>query len=226
MMRQTTEPTKSDNPIVFFSYEESDIEEPSKIKWTREEYYRLSDLGFFNGKRVELIEGEIFVKYTYSEFDEGEYEMSAMSSLHYAGVNVAAEVLREVFKKKFFVAVQCPINVGEDSEPEPDIAVIEGKVRDFKNAIPKTAALVVEISDSSLFFDQTRKASLYARANIQDYWIVDVRNHRLEIYRRPIKDKTMFYGFGYAERLIFNEKDTVSPLAKPDAKIKVADLLP
>ncbi len=225
-MIQPTIETIKRNPIVPFSYKETDGEEPPKIKWTREDYYRLSDLGFFNGKRVELIDGEIFVKYTYTEFDEGEYEISAMSSLHYVGVNVATEVLREVFKKKFFVAVQCPINVSEDSEPEPDIAVIEGKGRDFKNAIPKTAALVVEISDSSLLFDQTRKASLYARANIEDYWVVDVQNHRLEVYRRPMKDETAFYGFSYAERLIFIGKDSVTPLAKPEAKIKVVDLLP
>ncbi len=225
-MQHTTESTRSANSIVSFTYEETDIKEPPKIKWNKDEYYRLSDLGFFNGKRVELIEGDIFVKYNYSELNEEEYEMSAMSSLHYTGVNVAAETLREVFKKKFFIAVQCPINTAEDSEPEPDIAVIEGKTRDFKKEIPKTAVLVVEISDSSLLFDQTRKASLYARANIQDYWVVDVRNQRLEVYRRPINDKTAFYGFGYAERLIFTEKDTVSPLVAPEAKIKVADLLP
>lgn len=225
-MEQTTETIRSNQ--AFFGAEIKDVadEEPPKILWNKDEYYRLSDLGFFNGKRVELIEGEIYVKYTYTKLDEGEYEMSAMSSLHFSGVNVAAEVLREVFKKKYFVSVQCPIDMGENSEPEPDISVIEGKARDFKEAIPKTAALIVEISDTSLLYDRGKKVSLYARANIQDYWIVNLKDRRLEVYRRPIEDKTAFYSFSYGEIQIFTEKDTVSPLAAPEAKIKIADILP
>lgn len=225
-MQRTTETTKSKQ--VFFGAEIRDVagEEPPKILWNKSEYYRLSDLGFFNGKRVELIEGEIFVKYTYTEFDEGEYEMSAMSSLHFSGVNVAAEVLREVFKGKYFVSVQCPINMGEHSEPEPDISIIEGKARDFKEAIPNASALIVEISDTSLLYDRGKKVSLYARGNIQDYWIVNLKDRRLEVYRRPIEDKATFYGFSFGEIQIFTESDEVSPLAMPDAKIKVADLLP
>lgn len=202
------------------------VEEPPKILWNREEYYRLADLGFFNGKRVELIGGEIFVKYNYTKFDEGEYEMSAMSSLHFSGVNIAAEVMREIFKKKHFVSVQCPIDMGENSEPEPDISIIEGKARDFKNAIPKTAALIIEISDTSLLYDRGKKASLYAGAGIEDYWIVNVKDKRLEVYRRPIKDETAFYKFSYGEIRIFTETDEVSPLAAPTAKVKIADLLP
>ncbi len=226
MQQTTTETIKSNQ--TFFGAEMTDVAdvEPPKILWNKDEYYRLSDLGFFNGKRVELIEGEIFVKYTYTEFDEGEYEMSAMSSLHFSGVNVAAEVMREVFKKKYFVSVQCPIDVGENSEPEPDISIIEGKARDFKSAIPKTAALIVEISDTSLLYDRGKKVSLYARANIQDYWIVNLKDRRLEVYRRPIEDHAAFYGFSYGEIRIFTEKDSVSPLAVPEARIKVADLLP
>ncbi len=225
-MQQTTETIKSNQ--VFFGAEIRDIadEDPPKILWKKQEYYRLSDLGFFNGRRVELIEGEIFVKYTYAEFDEGAYEMSAMSGLHFSGVNVAAEVLREVFKKKYFVSVQCPIDMGENSEPEPDISIIEGKARDYKKAIPKTAALVVEISDTSLLYDRGKKVSLYARANIQDYWIVNLKDRRLEVYRRPIEDKTAFYGFSYGEIQIYTEKDSVSPLANMQAKIKIADILP
>lgn len=224
-MQQIT--ANSQNSIAPFSVaDEEYIEEPPKILWNKDEYYRLADLGFFNGKRVELIEGEIFVKHSYLELAEGEYEMSAMSSLHFSGINVAAEVLREVFKKKYFVSVQCPINVGKDSEPEPDISVIEGKARDFKNAIPKSAALIVEVADTSLNYDRGKKASLYARAGIEDYWIIDLRDRRLEVYRRPIEDTVMFYGFGYAERIIFTEKDTVAPLIKPESKIKVVDLLP
>ncbi len=226
MQQTTSEVIKRGSTFFATETEDNFGEEPPKILWNKNDYYRLADLGFFNGKRVELIEGEIFVKYEYTEFDEGEYEMSAMSSLHFSGVNVAAEVLREIFKKKHFVSVQCPINMGKTSEPEPDISIIEGKARDFKESIPKTAALIIEISDTSLLYDRGKKASLYARAKIEDYWIVNVKDKRLEVYRRPIKDETAFYGFSYGEIRILTEKDSVSPLAAPDAKIKIADILP
>ncbi len=226
MEQATTETTKRNSAFWETEVKEIADKEPPKILWNKDEYYRLADLGFFNGKRVELIEGEIFVKYSYTKFDEGEYEMSAMSSLHFSGVNVAAEVMREVFKKKYFVSVQCPVDMGENSEPEPDISIIEGKARDFKNAIPKTAALIIEVSDTSLFYDRGKKASLYARAEIEDYWIVNVKDKRLEVYRRPIKDETAFYGFSYGEIRILSKNDEVLPLGAPDAKIKVADILP
>ena len=206
---------------------EIQAEEPAQIKWTRDEYYQMGELGLFNGKRVELLEGEIYVKYNYTKLGSEEIEdMSGMSGQHFSGVNLVAEVLREVFKKNYFVSVQCPINMSDVSEPEPDICVIKGEIRDFNEAIPKTAALVVEVADTSLLYDRSRKVSLYAKNEIQDYWILNLKDRRLEVYRRPIKDENTFYGFVYGEILIFTEKDTVSPLAAPKAKVKVADLLP
>lgn len=225
-MQQKTTENNSNSAFWATEMTETVDEMPPKILWNVDEYYRLSELGFFNGKRVELIEGEIFVKYEYTEVGVGKHEMRAMSSLHFAGVNIAAEVMREIFKEKYFVSVQCPINMGECSELEPDISIIEGTARDFKEAIPKTAALIIEISDASLFYDRSKKASLYARAAVQDYWIVNLKDRRLEIYRRPFKNKTAFYGFSFGEIRIFTEKDWVSPLAAPNAKIKIADFLP
>lgn len=201
--------------------------EPEKILWTRDAYYKMADLGLFNGKRVELLEGEIYVKYNHTEFESEETEnMSAMSGQHFAGVNLVSEVLREVFKKNYFVSVQCPINMGKTSEPEPDISVIAGKARDYKEEIPKTAALIIEVADSSLLYDRNKKVSLYAKNGIKDYWILNLKDRHLEVYRRPIGDENSSSGFTYSEILIFTEKDTVSPLALPKAKIKVADLLP
>ena len=78
----------------------------------------------------------------------------------------------------------------------------------------------------TLRYDRTRKASLYAKNKIQDYWIVNVKDKRLEVYRRPIKDKSAFCGFSYAEIQILTEEDSVSPLAAANTKIKIADILP
>lgn len=183
------------------------------FQWTQEKYYQMADLGFFQGKRVELIEGEII-------------EMSPMNKPHATAIRILLSIFNKLFPNGYLVDSQLPMSFSKISEPEPDIAVIKGQIKDFAESHPKTAELIIEVSDATLYYDRNRKASLYAKNKIQDYWILNLKNKRLEVYRRPIKDKTMFYGFGYAESFIFTENDEVSPLAKPDAKIKIADLLP
>ena len=106
----------------------------------------------------------------------------------------------------------------------PDIAVIKGNIKDFTDAPPKTAELIVRVSDVTLCYDRAKKAELYAENKIQKYWILNVKNRSLEVYRRPIRDKKL--GFVYTEIQILTEKDSVAPLAALDAKIKVADILP
>lgn len=187
--------------------------DPQPLRWTLEEYYQMAELGFFDNKRVELIGGEIV-------------EMSPMKTAHATAISLAIEVLGKIFTKNFVVRIQMPVSFGKTDEPEPDVAVVEGGIRDFLESHPEKAVLIIEVSDTTLNYDQTRKASLYAKNKIEDYWIVNLKERRLEVYRRPIKDKNAFYGFGYGEIQIFTEKDSVAPLAKATAKIKVADLLP
>lgn len=180
-------------------------------KWTQKEYYQMAELGFFHGKRVELIEGEII-------------EMSPMKTAHATVLSLAVQVLTEIFSKKFIVRTQLPMSFSKTNEPEPDAAVIKGSVRDFSNSHPKTAELIIEVSDSTLRFDRTVKAGLYAQNKIQDYWILNLKKRCLEVYRQPKRDKKL--GYIYTESRIFTEDDEVSPFAAPNAKIKVADLLP
>ncbi len=180
-------------------------------RWTRDEYYQMAELGFFHGKKVELIEGEII-------------EMAPMKSPHMTGITLASEVLREVFINNFVIRVQGPLSFDDKTEPEPDIAVVKGKIRDYSAAHPKTAALVIEVSDATLRYDRTKKMNIYAKNKVQEYWILNVQNRSLEVYRRPIQDKEL--GSVYTEIQILTAKDLVSPLAAPDAKIKVADILP
>lgn len=186
---------------------------PKVHKWTREEYYKMTDAGLFNGKRVELIEGEVF-------------EMFTLYSPHATSVTLAYELMREVFGKGWVVRIQLPITISDISEPEPDVAVVAGKARDYKDAHPSTAALVIEIADSSLSHDRDYKTSLYAKAGIADYWIVNLQDRQVEVYRRPMVDANAQFGFGYADKMIFKEGDSVKPLAKPKTSIAVADLLP
>jgi len=185
--------------------------EPKTVRWTREQYYKLAEHGFFDNRRVELIKGEII-------------EMSPMKSAHATAVRLVVEILGDVFANSFIVDSQLPMDFGKTDAPEPDVAVVKGTIRDYSESHPKIAELIVEVSDTTLNFDRTTKASLYAENKISDYWILNLKSRCLEIYRRQIKDRKL--GFIYTEIKIFTESDEVSPLAAPDAKIKVADILP
>ena len=213
-MQQTTIETTIRNPVIFEAEpEEKVVGEPKSIHWTKDEYHYLAELGFFEGKRTEFLEGEII-------------EMPTMNTPQATGLTLTNEVLRKIFSTGFAIRNQMPLEFGSDFETVPDLVIVKGKVCDFLNAHPQTADLVVEVSDTTLRYNRTRKSSLYALNNLQDYWILNLKDKRLEICRRPIKDEAAYYGFSYAEINIFTEEDTVSPLTAPDAKIKVADLLP
>jgi len=187
--------------------------EPTIHKWTKQEYYKMVEMGLFTGKHVELMEGQII-------------EMSPMGSLHRTAITLTAEILRNIFIGRYFISTQCPMDLGESSDPEPDIAVISGEIRDYTHSHPTSAVLIVEIADSSLDYDRNKKGSLYARAGIEDYWIINLSSSRLEVYRNPIVDPEKFYGYGYSSINIFTGLHSISPLAFPDAIISVSDLLP
>ena len=91
---------------------------------------------------------------------------------------------------------------------------------------PTTALLIVEVSETTLAFDRRHKASLYAAAGIADYWIVNLVQRQLEVYRSPVSDAAQLFGFGYSSRTILDAGDAVAPLAAPKANVAVADLLP
>jgi Uma2 family endonuclease len=189
-------------------------DEPKLMRWTREQYYRLAQTGVFEGRHVELIRGEIF-------------EMSPQKSEHAAVVTQVDDVLSPVFAPAgCCIRVQCPLDLGQDSDPEPDIAVVAGKPLDYVQSHPTTAALIVEVAESTLWFDRTRKASLYAAAGIGDYWIDNLADRQLEVYRDPVPDAAQPYGWGYASVTIFTRADSLSPLAAPQAVIAVAELVP
>jgi Uma2 family endonuclease len=189
------------------------VPEPKPYQWTRDEYYKMGEIGFFNGKRIELIEGKII-------------EMSPIHSPHATAVTLCDEIIRETFGRGWVVRVHNPLSLGGDSDPQSDVAVVAGKTRDFKETHPTTAALLIEVADSSLIYDSESKASLYAKSGIADYWIVNLQDRQVEVYRRPIADENAEFGFIFADKMIFRESDSVKPLAKPKASIKVADLLP
>ena len=185
------------------------MEAVQTYRWTREAFEKLAEVGLIDpDARLELIDGEILQK------------MSPQSSRHATAVLLVAEALRSVFASPAYtVRVQLPLALGPYSEPEPDVAVVEGTPRRYREAHPSTAVLVVEVADASLAFDRTRKAALYARAGIPDYWIVNLLDGVLEVHRQPEGDT-------YRERLVLPSQERVRPLARPEVEIAVAELLP
>lgn len=187
------------------------VAEPRTKRWTREEYYRLAQDGWFRGQRVQLIQGEII-------------QMPPQGHEHAVSIMRITRWLHQVCGNSLLVRCQMPLNALEDSEPEPDLAVIPGPIEAMSDH-PRTALLAIEVSDSSRALDR-RKASLYAAAGVREYWIVDVQARIVEAYREPRADPSAEFGFNYPPPVTLNEHDSVSPLAIPSATVRVAELLP
>jgi Uma2 family endonuclease len=185
----------------------------SPRRWSKAEYYRLGELGFFHGQRVELLEGRIMV-------------LSPQNPPHASTVLQVAALLGNLFGAGYHVRPQVPLDLGQTTEPEPDVAVVAGTLQQFLTAHPTSAALIVEVSDTNVSYDRKRKGSLYARAGVADYWIVNLVRRRLEVYRAPVPDANEVYGHRYSARTDLTPPAVVSPLALPQASVPVADLLP
>jgi Uma2 family endonuclease len=176
-------------------------------RFTRVEYERLIDLEFFQpDERLELIDGLLVVR-------------EPQDSPHATGVRLVLTALRAVFGAGWIVDSQLPVALDDHSEPEPAAAVVAGAPRDYRDAHPTRPVLIVEVAES-------RKSSLYARAGIADYWVVNLVDRVLEVYREPVAAPAAPYGFRYRSVTRLRPPATVPPLAAPSAAICVADLLP
>ena len=181
-------------------------------RWTRIEYDRLIDAGFFRpGDHVELLGGQMVVA-------------EPQGSRHFATLRATQEALREAFGDRWEIRGRGPIALDDESEPEPDLAVVPGTFRDYRAAHPSSPSLVIEISETSLALDRAHKGSLYARAALADYWIVNLPERRLEVYRDPEPDATAPFGWRYRSVTVLEPGAAVSPLARPDLRIQISDL--
>ena len=181
-------------------------------RWTRIEYDRLIDAGFFRpGDPVELLGGQMVVA-------------EPQGSRHFATLRATQEALREAFGDRWEIRGRGPIALDDESEPEPDLAVVPGTFRDYRAAHPSSPSLVVEISETSLVLDRAHKGSLYARAGLVDYWIVNLPERRLEVYRDPEPDATAPFGWRYRSVTVLGPGASVSPLAGPDRRIQISNL--
>ena len=141
------------------------------MRLTRAQYHRLGEVGLFEGRRVQLIEGEVIV-------------MAPMGADHAHPLMELNERLVRALPPGFKLRPQLPLALGDESEPQPDFAIVAAGDWDSSDN-PTSARLAVEVSDSSLAFDLGRKAALYARFGIPESWVLDVKERTLIVHRTP-----------------------------------------
>lgn len=181
------------------------IGEITTKRWTTDEYHRLGELGLLDDGRSELIEGEI-------------YMMSPQGGKHAQVVSKLRRALQLAYGLENDVRVQSPLHLSDTSEPEPDVSVISGDPDEHPD-LPTTALLVAEVSDTTLKFDRERKELLYARADIPEYWLVNLKADEVEVRRQPSAT-------GYLELLTFAVGDEIAPVTLPHVPIPVSSFLP
>lgn len=131
-------------------------------RFSRAQYEHMVDTGVFGPEdRLELLEGEII-------------DMAPEKSRHATAIRLLEDALRKVFGYGYDIRSQLPLSLNDLSQPEPDIAVVTGSPRDYRDAHPAHAVLVVEVADTTLAYDRTRKLATYARSGIPEYWILDL----------------------------------------------------
>ena len=143
--------------------------------FTVAEYHRMGEAGILSeADRVELIEGELVA-------------MSPVGSRHVGTVHALNQLLVDAVRGRGLVSVQSPIRLDDRSEPEPDVAVLRPRADYYRTALPRPpdVLLVIEVSDSTLAYDRTVKAPLYAVHGLPEYWIVDLVGQKVEVHRKP-----------------------------------------
>jgi Uma2 family endonuclease len=183
-------------------------------RWTRAEYDRLIEAGFFQpGEPIELIGGQLMVS-------------EPQGRRHAWALAIVDHRLRAALGSGWTVRTQMPVDLDDESEPEPDLAVVPGNPEEQPVRHPARLALIVEVAESSLATDREVKGSLYARAGLGDYWVVNLLDRCVEVCREPAPDPAAPYGWRYRAIQVLGPEAYLSPLAAPRARIPVADLLP
>ncbi|MBD2446136.1 Uma2 family endonuclease [Nostoc sp. FACHB-152] len=177
--------------------------------WNVDEYHRMLATGIITAdERVELIEGQVI-------------PMSAKNPPHAATTLCASDYLKRLLAEVALVRVQDPIQLSQYSEPEPDIAVVRINSRKYvdHHPAPDEVFLLIEVADTTLESDHQQKAPLYAQAGIIEYWILDVNQRQVDVFREP--------NFAdYNQQLILDEDVSINLVAFPEIAVQVSQLFP
>jgi Uma2 family endonuclease len=183
-------------------------DEPVPYRFSVTEWHRLGEVGLFEeSDRVELLDGEIIL-------------MSPIGNRHALALAFLIDILGDVNKRRYLLWPGNPVEADDYSEPLPDLAVLP---RTHKGArrhpFTSDTHLIVEIADSSLRHDQGRKLRKYAQSGVVEYWIVNLRDDVIEVYREP-------RGEEYAAKLMVKGGQSIAPLAFPDVVVPVDEIIP
>ena len=185
--------------------------EPSTdARYTSERYFELVSQGVLISPddRVELLEGVIVA-------------MAPQNPPHAAATSQVTRAIFRAVGERAAIRVQLPLVLRRYSVPEPDVAVVAGRESDYNHAHPTTALLIVEVADSSLVQDRITKAAIYAAAGIPEYWLVNLRDDRVEVLRSPDRRARKYTASSIARR-----GERIALVALPEAGVAVDDLLP
>jgi len=171
----------------------------------------MADLGWFEGQRAELVEGEIVV-------------LSPQKFTHAATTDRVADTLRSALAGGFWVRMQLPIVLTDLSEPEPDVSVVPGRREDYSDH-PRGASLVVEVSDTTVLFDRGKKLRMYAAAAIPEYWILDLQARAVEVRKRPVAGSGDQDPPRYSDLHVYRGTDVIDIGLKTGARVAVDELL-
>lgn len=183
-------------------------------RFTIDEYHRLIEIGFLTeGDRIELIRGELI-------------QMTAKGTPHTVCGSILCRQLDRLLGDRAVIRGQDPITLPNQSEPEPDVVIARGTDEDYlpHHPYPEDILLVIEISDSTLTYDQTTKLTLYAEAGISDYWIVNLQARQLERYSQPYKN--IQGEFNYLSKQISLANQSVSIPGFEDALLELSRIFP
>jgi Uma2 family endonuclease len=170
----------------------------------RREYDRLVELGYFEDEKIELLHGMLVA-------------MSPQGAGHAHAVSKLFTLFVRGLGERAGVRSQAPLGASDDSEPEPDLAVVPNQ--DYSHDHPTHAMLVVEVAESSLSKDRRLKAALYARAQVPEYWIVNLTDRRVEVHHDPRGDR-------YPSVVTHGDGDVIHPACFADLRISIAEVLP
>ena len=174
-------------------------------KWTLQDYHRMIETGILCDRQVQLIDGEII-------------EMAPEKPLHRFTNHNTAQYLRQLLAQKAEIFEAHPITLS-NSEPEPDVAIVSLPNTKYITRHPNSSDIywLIEISDTTLNYDLTTKKQLYAKESIAEYWVIDLPNKALKVFRQPINNN-------YSVELELNS-GIISPLSFTDIVIEIEQLL-
>jgi Uma2 family endonuclease len=188
---------------------ERQLEPEELYTWVVADYHQMIESGILTPNcPVELLEGRII-------------RMSPQRPFHASSVHRTNKYLSKLLGNRAEVRIQSPITLGDDSEPEPDIAVVFTNINEYadRHPAPTDIYLLIEVADTTLTKDRELKSKIYAKNLVSEYWILDLQNRQVYIYRSPADDK-------YQVELILKSDENASVQAFSDLSIELDALFP